>query len=370
VTLDSMLRAEPPEPPGPPPRRRTAAAPRIRRPSLARPMVYSILFIVVTVAATAVLGLSIANTSVGSTSSYNAVFTDVTGLNVGDDVDIAGVRIGEVTSIGVVDRNLAKVGFAVQSGRVLPASVTATIYYKNLVGQRYIELDQGTGPVDQVLRPGGTIPLRRTTPALDLTELFNGFQPLFEALSPGDVNQLSAEIIDVLQGEGTTMDSLIANLGQLTTTLASKNKVIDSVISNLNAVVTTVNSRGNELGDLVTTLQQLVSGLAADRQPFGTAITALSSLTNATAGLLRNFNPPLTQDIDALGRLSANLAAGTPAINTWLQRLPVKETDLGRLSSYGSWFNLFECQARVSGVQEAYGPAPTGIGIKYARCTS
>ena len=182
----------------------------------------------------------------------------------------------------------------------------------------------------------------RTTPALNLTELFNGFQPLFEALSPGDVNQLSAEIIAVLQGEGTTVDSLVSNIGQLTTTVAGKNKVIDSVISNLSSVVATVNTRGNELADLVTTLQQLVSGLAADRQPFGGAIHAISSLTNATAGLLRNFNPPLHQDIG----------------------------ELGRLSSYGSWFNLFECSARVSGVSEAYGPPPTGIPVTAARCKS
>ena len=39
--------------------------------------------------------------------------------------------------------------------------------------------------------------------------LFNGFQPLFEALSPDDVNQLSGEIIQVLQGEGGTVDSLL-----------------------------------------------------------------------------------------------------------------------------------------------------------------
>jgi phospholipid/cholesterol/gamma-HCH transport system substrate-binding protein len=368
MTLDSPRQARPPAS-----RAAPGALPRIKRRSIARPLAYSIIFIAVTVAATTILALSIANTSVGATNGYAAVFTDVTGLNVGDDVDIAGVRIGQVTSIGVVHRNLARVGFAVQADRQLPDSVTATIFYKNLVGQRYVELDRGTGPVDSMLPPGGTIPLSRTTPALNLTELFNGFQPLFEALSPGDVNQLSAEIIQVLQGEGTTLDSLISNVGQLTTTLANKSKVIDSLISNLNSVVATVNSRGNELADLVTTLQQLVSGLAADRQPFGNALHAMSSLTNATAGLLQNFNPPLKGDIDALGRLSANLAANTPAINTFLQTLPVKETDLGRLASYGSWFNLFECSATVSGVQEAYGPPPTGIAITKddaARCTS
>jgi phospholipid/cholesterol/gamma-HCH transport system substrate-binding protein len=343
-----------------------------RRKSITRPLAYSIIFIAVTVAATTVLALSIANLSVGATAGYYARFTDVTGLNTGDDVDIAGVRVGQVTSISVTDRNLALVGFAVQSGRQLPASVTATIYYKNLIGERYINLTQGTGPPGQLLPPGGTIPLSQTTPALNLTELFDGFQPLFEALSPGDVNQLATEIIQVLQGEGTTMDSLISNIGQLTTTLADKDKVIDSVISNLNSVVTTVNSRGGELADLVTTLQQLVSGLAADRQPIGTAISAMSSLTNATAGLLAQANPPLATDIASLGKLSATLADNDSTINTFLQDWPKKETDLARLSSYGSWFNLFECEVSLSGVQEAYGSAPTGIPITTedsARCT-
>jgi phospholipid/cholesterol/gamma-HCH transport system substrate-binding protein len=336
--------------------------------SLARPLIYSAIFIAVTVAATTVLGLSIASTGVGGSAGYYATFTDVTGLQTGDDVDIAGVRVGQVTSIGVVDRNLARVGFSVQAGRVLPASVTATIYYKDLIGDRYLELAQGTGPPGQTLQPGGTIPLSQTTPALNLTDLFNGFQPLFEALSPGDVNQLATEIIQVLQGEGTTMDSLLANVGTLTTTLADKSTVIDSVISNLNSVVTTVNDRGNALGTLVTTLQQLVSGLAADRQPIGTAISAMSSLTNATAGLLQQANPPLAADIKSLGALSATLADNSPVIAQFLKNLPVKEEDIARLSSYGSWFNLFECSATVSGVSEAYGPAPTGIGVTAARC--
>jgi len=351
----------------PAPRAR-AAGPRIRRKSVARPLTFSIIFIVMTVAATAVLGLSIANTSVGASTGYHATFTDVTGLQVGDDVDIAGVEVGQVTSISLIDRNLAQVGFSVQSDRPLPASVTATIYYKDLIGNRYINLAPGPGAPGQVLAPGGTIPVTQTDPALNLTELFNGFQPLFEALSPGDVNQLSAEIIQVLQGEGTTMDTLLTNVGSLTTTLADRAKVIDSVISNLGSVVATINTRGGELTSLVTTLQQLVTGLAQDRQPIGNAISAMSNLTNATAGLLQQANPPVAADIRSLGALSATLADNTPLIARFLANLPVKEEDIARLSSYGSWFNLYECAASVRGVQEAFGPAPAGVPVTAARC--
>ncbi len=347
----------------------TALQPHVKQKSLAGPLIKSIIFIAVTALATAILGLSIASTGPNGTVSYNALFTDVTGLTVGSDVDIAGVRIGSVNQISVVDRNLARVNFSTESGRPLPASVTATIKYLNLVGQRYINLQQGAGPVDQTLPGGATIPLAQTTPALNLTDLFNGFQPLLQALSPGDVNQLSAEVIQVFQGQGSTVGSLVAHIGSLTTTLAAKDKVIDAVIDNLNAVLKTVNSRGSELSDLVTTLQQLVSGLAADRQPIGTAISAIGKLTTATAGLLQVIRPPLQQDIIQLGRLSGNLAAATPTLTTFLHTLPVKMTEIGRLVSYGSWLNLYLCDATLTGAKSSFGaPNPTGIPITAARC--
>lgn len=347
----------------------TAMQPHVKRKSLGGPLTKSVIFIAVTALATAILGLSIASTGPNGTVGYNALFTDVTGLTVGSDVDIAGVRIGQVNQIRVADRDLALVSFSVEAGRPLPASVTATIKYLNLVGQRYINLEQGAGPVNQTLAPGATIPLAQTTPALNLTDLFNGFQPLFQALSPNDVNQLSSEIVQVLQGEGPTVGSLVAHIGSLTTTLAAKDKVIDAVIGNLNAVLKTVNSRGSELSALVTTLQQLVSGLAADRQPIGRAISAIGQLTSATAGLLQVGRAPLKQAIIQLGRLSGNLAAATPTVTTFLRNLPVKMTDIARLASYGSWLNFYLCDAALAGARSSYGaPPPTGIPITAARC--
>jgi phospholipid/cholesterol/gamma-HCH transport system substrate-binding protein len=341
----------------------------MKRKSIAGPLVKSLIFIVITVTITTVLGVSIAHTGVSATVGYHAVFSDVTGLNVGDDVDIAGVRVGDVTSIGVYRHNLALVGFSLPASRRLPASATATVKYLNLVGQRYVELGQGTGPVGQTMPAGGTIPLSATTPALDLTALFNGFQPLFQALSPGDVNQLSSDIIGVFQGESPDITALVATVGSLTSALATKDKVIGEVIGNLNSVITTVASRGNELGNLVTTLQQLVSGLAADRGPIGSAIASISSLTSATAGLLQVGRAPLAADITQLGRLSSHLASNSGTVSTFLRDLPEKMAKIARAASYGSWLNLFLCNASVSGVKNAFGgPAPGGVAKTAARC--
>ena len=343
----------------------------MKRKGIAAPLTKSIIFVVITGIITAVLGISIASTGVPATVGYRAVFTDVTGLTVGSDVDIAGVRVGQVSSISVYHRNLALVGFSVQAGRPLPVSVTATIRYLNLVGQRYIELGQGAGPAGRVLAPGGTIPLSRTTPALNLTVLFNGFQPLFQALSPGDVNQLSSDIIQVFQGESPNITALVATVGSLANSLATKDQVIEQVIGNLNAVLKTISSRGNALATLVTSLQELVSKLAADRQPIGNAISAIDSLTTATAGLLQVGRAPLHDDITQLQRLATNLADNSPTVNTFLQDLPGKLADITRLASYGSWLNLFLCDATVTGLRSSSGGTTRhSTSVTAARCTS
>ena len=343
----------------------------MKRKGIAAPLTKSFIFVVITGIITAVLGISIASTGVPATVGYQAVFTDVTGLTVGSDVDIAGVRVGQVSSISVYHRNLALVGFSVQSGRSLPASVTATIRYLNLVGQRYIELGQGAGPAGRVLAPGGTIPLSQTTPALNLTVLFNGFQPLFQALSPGDINQLSSDIIQVFQGESPNITALVATVGSLTNSLATRDQVIEQVIDNLNAVLKTISSRGNALATLVTSLQELVSKLAADRQPIGNAISAIDSLTTATAGLLQVGRAPLHDDITQLQRLATNLADNSPTVNTFLQDLPGKMADITRLASYGSWLNLFLCDATVTGLRSPSGGTTRhSVPATAARCTS
>ena len=337
------------------------------------PLVKLLVFTVVTVTATALLAVSIANVDLSETEDYTARFSDATLLLPGDDVRIAGVRVGQVESVGIVDRKQAEVTFSVTANRKLPKNVTAQIKFRNLVGQRYVSLSQGSGgDPNAVLDPGETIPLERTRPALDLTELFNGFKPLFRALSPDDVNKLSYEIIQVLQGEGGTVESLLAHTASLTSAIAGKDQVIGQVINNLNGALTTINARGDKLSDLVVQVQQLVSGLAADREPIGDAIEALGGLAETTSGLLNQAREPLKQDIAALGGLVNNLNDNEQVVEHFIQFLPEKTAALTRTVSYGSWFNFYLCSTEGSVTIPGIITTPVNLPITSAnheRCT-
>ncbi len=108
----------------------------------------------------------------------------------------------------------ARVTFSVDSDVTLTQGTQATLRYRNMIGQRYLSLSEGTEGSPLALE-GGRDDRRSTAPlpALDLTDLFGGFKPLFEALSPEDTNQLAYELIQVFQGESGTVESLLVAHG-------------------------------------------------------------------------------------------------------------------------------------------------------------
>ncbi len=160
-----------------------------------------VIFIVVTTVATSLLVVTIGNVSFAGSKEYHAEFVDATGVVKGDDVRIAGVKVGVVKDVEISDRTRALVTFTVDDGTAMTGATNAAIRYRNLVGQRYISLTQEIGDAQQ-LDEGATIPVTQTSPALDLTVLFNGFKPLFQALSPADLNKLSYEVDPGVPGGG------------------------------------------------------------------------------------------------------------------------------------------------------------------------
>jgi phospholipid/cholesterol/gamma-HCH transport system substrate-binding protein len=348
--------------------------------------VKSLIFTVGTLLATGMLALTIRNSDPGGTNDYTAMFTDATSVNKGDDVRMAGVKVGTVQSIGIGDDRLAEVKFTVSKDVRLSKGTVVQIRFRNLVGQRYLALLQpplpgspasndsgwstdvgGTSEASsttaqaaasttsahsasatagETIPPGHTFEEGETRPALDLTLLFNGFRPLLRLLNPDDVNQLSEQIVAVFQGEGATVEGLLQSTASLTSTLADKDQVIGELISSLSSVLTTVNDRTDQLDTTLVTMQQLVSGLNEDRTAIGGAIEGMGKLTTSVSDLLHDTRPALRKSIEHLDVLSTNLDDNSDDLEKFLQRLPTKLDTIGRTASYGSWVNFYLCSMK------------------------
>ncbi len=306
-------------------------------------LVRLVVFVVVTSLATGLLVILIGNISFGEREDFKAVFTDATGVVKGDDVRVAGVKVGSVSGIEIVEQDQALVSFDVSTDVPMTGRTFATVRYRNLVGQRYIALTEEIGD-DEELDPGATIPVSRTKPALDLTLLFNGFKPLFKALTPEDVNQLSYEIVQTFQGEGGTLESLLGSTASLTRTLADRDQVIGDLLDNLDYVLDHIADRDEQLSELILSFRRLVGGLKDDRQAILGSLDDISRLSVETAGLAEGIRPPLVRDIKELRRLSGNINANKAELDRALQVLPIKLTKVGRTAIYGSWFNFYLCE--------------------------
>jgi phospholipid/cholesterol/gamma-HCH transport system substrate-binding protein len=288
----------------------------------------------------------------GSTNAYSAVFADASRLKSGDSVRVAGIRVGTVDDVVLRDDNTVFVTFNADRNIVLTTGTKAAVRYLNLVGDRYLELIDGPGST-QVMGSGAQIPKDRTMPALDLDLLLGGLKPVIKGLNPQDVNALTASLLEVLQGQGPTLESLLSKTSSFTNSLADNSQVVEELIDNLSTVAETLARDGDQFSGAVDRLQQLVSGLAQDRDPIGDAIEALDNGTASIAELLTAARPPLAGTVDQLNRLAPLLDDEKDRIDLALQKAPENYRKLTRLGSYGSFYNFYICAVsmRVTDLQ-------------------
>lgn len=281
----------------------------------------------------------------GDTAQYRAVFADASGLRSGDTVRIAGVRVGTVGSVDLDDDNQVHVAFDVDRAVRLPEDAGAAVRYLNLVGDRYLELTEGSGT--GVMDEDAVIPVSRTTPALDLDVLLGGLEPVIDGLQPTEVNELSSSILDVLQGQNGTVRTLFASSGSLFTTLGDNVGVIEQLIDQLKLVMDTLSSNRDRLGDTIDRLGAVVDELTRQRDPIGDAIVALDNGTASVANLLTEARPSLSGSVDQLSVLAPNLESGEPVLDSALQRAPENFRKLVRTGVYGNFIQYYVCAVTV-----------------------
>jgi phospholipid/cholesterol/gamma-HCH transport system substrate-binding protein len=286
----------------------------------------------------------------GTTDTYRAIFATpdgVSGLREGNPVRVAGVAVGKVSDIELVNATEAKVTFTANRNQKITTHTWAIVRYANLLGQRYLGLSQpqrgGT-----VLAAGATIPKQRTQPALSLTDLFNGFRPLFSSLTPQQVNELSQDIIDVLQGQSARIDDLITRTADLTGNLADRDTTFSEVVDSLSTLLTTVSKHDDQLANTVTTLHALTAELHTEGPSIVGSLNAVDNLIGSVGGLfdkLEDHNLP--GDIADAASLTKLLASNTDTFGQLLTGFASAFQTFSRVTQNGNWLNIYACNVQV-----------------------
>lgn len=300
------------------------------------------LFTVACAAGTFVLIMVFAQLRFTAAAGYQAEFVSVSGLKAGEFVRVAGVEVGKVQRISVNKSGTATVAFTVDDTVLLTNGTRALVRYDNLIGDRYLELQEGAGG-PHPLGPGATIPLQRTQPALDLDALIGGFRPLFKALDPDQVNALSAQLVQVFQNQGATINSFLAQTAQLTSALADRDVLIGQVITNLNSVLGSLNGQSQRFDEAVTSLSQLVDGLAARKSDISNSVAHTNAAAASVTDLLHRIRPAFVDTVAQTDRANGIVLADHEYVDDLLNTLPDAYRILGRQGIYGDFFAFYLC---------------------------
>jgi phospholipid/cholesterol/gamma-HCH transport system substrate-binding protein len=297
------------------------------------------------------------------TSGYSAEFATASGLRAGQFVRASGVEVGKVSKIELIDGGQrVRIDFDVDRTLPLYQSTTAQIRYQDLIGNRYLELQRGQGEgSDRVLPPGGSIPLARTTPALDLDALIGGFKPLFRALDPEKVNNIAQSIITVFQGQGGTINDILDQTSQLTNALADRDQAIGEVITNLNTVLATTVKHQKEFDQTVNDFEVLITGLKNRADPLAQAVADISDASGTLGDLLADNRPILKDTIGHLETIQQPLIDEQAQVEDTLTKIPNALKIIGRAGGvYGDFFNFYLCDLnlKLNGLQPG-GPVRT-----------
>ena len=274
--------------------------------------------------------------------TYNAVFSSVSGLKDGNFVRIAGVEVGKVRNISIRDDTTVNVEFATDKSVVLTEGTRAVIKYQNVVGDRFLALEEGPGGV-KPLQPGQAIPLERTQPALDLDALIGGFRPLLRALDPDQANALTGQLIAVFQGQGPTISAFLAQTASATSTLADRDQLIGDVINNLNVLLGSLGDESTQLDSAVDSVAQLVKALADRKEDVRNGVAYIDAAAGSIEDLLSQARPPLQNTVHHLDRVAGTVVADHEYVEHLLDGLPDKYRLLNRQGLYGDFFSFYIC---------------------------
>ncbi|MFL0278148.1 MCE family protein [Mycobacterium sp. SMC-19] len=278
----------------------------------------------------------------GGGTSYVAEFINASGLKNGNFVRIAGVESGKVQGITINPDATVRVRFSVDPSVTLTEATRAEIRYDDLIGGRYLALDEGTVGAG-AMKPGQTIPVARTKPALDLDSVTGGFRPLLQGVDSAEINALSSQLMSAFQGQGDTIGLFLSQAAAVTNSLADRDLLVGELVANLDVVLGTLGGQSDQLDKAVFSLSELMNGLAARKMDVVKAVAHINGATSSVADLLSRAREPLQKVVHEADRTAATVLLDHEYFDDLLNVLPDKYRALNRQAIYGDYFSFYFC---------------------------
>jgi len=274
------------------------------------------------------------------TYQLSAEFTDATGILNGDPVKIAGVPVGKVTSFEV-EEGAAIVEMEIEGDVDIPTNSVFDIKFLNLLGQRVINISRAEVPSSEVYEEGETVPETQTSPALDLSVVFNNLRPLIQTTNPEDINTVARAVLAVFKGREDDLAGILGNLGNLSETLSARDQRLARFVSDFDELTQILNRRSGNIRTGLKNFTEFMEQLASVTPRIERVVDQLNAASTKFGGVVNRNRSNLDQELSDLKALLDIVNDELGPLDRVAKNLKEILLATARSQSYGRWWNLY-----------------------------
>ncbi|KJK52945.1 ABC transporter substrate-binding protein [Lentzea aerocolonigenes] len=275
---------------------------------------------------------------VGGGTSYAADFSEAAGLVPGNEVRVAGVKVGKVTKVKL-NGDRVRVTFKVKDAWVGDRT-TAMIRIKTLLGQKFLSLDpQGQQP----LSPGDPIPKERTLAPYDVNEAFNGLATTVGQIDTKQLADSFTVLSDTFKNSPEHVRGALDGLSALSKTISSRDEQLAKLLDNTRKLTKTLADRNEEFEKLLSDGNLLLGEIRKRREAISALLTGTRDLSRELSGLVQDNQNQLKPALEQLGKVTTILQRNQDNLDRSLTLLAPFYRVFANTLGNGRWFDTYIC---------------------------
>ncbi|MEJ8672828.1 MCE family protein [Streptomyces sp. MS1.AVA.1] len=274
---------------------------------------------------------------IGDGETYSAAFAEAGGLKPGDEVRVAGVKVGKVEEVDL-DGDHVKVTFKIKGLPDFGTDTGASIRVKTILGAKYLALHPKGGGQ---LAPGSEIPLKRTVPAYDVVQAFSDLTTTTEKVDTDRVAKALDTISTTFEDSPEEVRASLKGLSQISRTVASRDKALRELLDHANGVTGVLADRSGDFTTLVKDGDKLFKEISKRRDAIHKLLKSSAALGIQLSGLVQDNDKEIGQALKGLNRVVQMLKRNQSSLDRSIKLLAPYVRLFTNTLGNGRWFDSY-----------------------------
>ncbi|WP_328882039.1 MCE family protein [Streptomyces sp. NBC_00299] len=274
---------------------------------------------------------------IGDGETYSAAFAEAGGLKPGDEVRVAGVKVGKVEEVDL-DGDHVKVTFKIKGEPGFGTETGASIRVKTILGAKYLALHPKGGGR---LAPGSEIPLKRTIPAYDVVQAFSDLTTTSEKVDTDRVAKALDTISTTFEDSPSEVRASLKGLSQISRTVASRDKALRELLDRANGVTGVLADRSDDFTALVKDGDKLFKEISKRREAIHRLLKSSAALGIQLSGLVQDNDKEIGPALKGLNRVVTMLERNQSSLDRSIKLLAPYVRLFTNTLGNGRWFDSY-----------------------------